>query len=1309
MITKLIEDRSNLLNKAPVYLFKNKNGTNCLKANLLYLFIYSRKRKSIIEIFKSEILRTFLFLLLISSSIFIQELNAQNCSVNAGASTNICEGEEFILDGSGDSNVVSTLWSQVSGPTVGISDPTIYKPTITGATGGNTYIFRLSAVCSDNNTTSQIVTYTVNSSPISNAGTDIIGCPGNYNLSANSPGVGFIGEWNFVGANNANINIVDQASPTTQITLPETSAGVTVLEWRVSDGNPATCDGVSTISITNIGGEAIVSADPSASVSLDSCFDVDTSYSLNASFGGNGIGGQSGIWELVSGPNTPSFTDVNDNNATVSNLIEGTYVFRWTVSEPCVNGTDTFTLVVPAPSGSVTNAEDLIIEDNIRICANPSNPTTEYLLVANPPQKVGETVEWQQVGGPSGGVVINDPNSPTTLVTGLSETAGGNANRVNYTFEYTVTSADGVCSSSDRVTIRFVKVPLFIEITDDGTPSECIFTNIDGSGVATVNFGLIRDNTGSTTRYRIKSAPDGTYLSTPTSTPINTPTNYSGINPVSSGNSSNGNDFTLTFAEIGTYIIGVERDPNGDVENGCTAVYDEITVKVSGSASGANAGTDIYLCIPTNTINLTGNTPTQGFGTWSQVSGPNTATIVDPFNPAAEVTNLVAGVYYFRWSISSGPAGVLSPNNSDEVKVAVSVTPPSPSVNFAGSDVSVCAGSYQLQANDVLENELGTWSVSPSSGISFSDLNDPKAIVSGLNTNTAYTFTYTVSNTCGSVSDSVVITTDGNVGPDISQAGSDQCLTGVTSTSLTATAPSVGTGTWSQLSGPNTANISNLNDPNATISSLVEGNYVFRWDIVDPSCPLNITSDTVIISLFNTTISAGTDNSTCGSNSVTMNATTVSAPNQGTWIQTFGPAGWTVDNINSNTATFTGLNDGIYEFEWRVSTADCANNDKVTFSITNTPTPATLTANSVSICSTTTNLNANPVSVGIGSWELVSGPNRPDIDDSFDHNSSVTGLVTGTYVFRWTTSPQFASPDDTCNTSLTTSDTLTLDVVIPADAGSDQTLCGVDNVLLEGTSGSTGTWTLISTSGSDTPTITPLNSNMATADIVVGNTYVFQYEITVPIGSSCSTTTDTVSISNVALDTPIAGPDIDLCPADGGNATMAANTITSGQWIYQAGISTGTSTPIITNLNSPTTTITGLNAQGTYVFTWQTDNGACINQDDISINVFEAPSIANAGSTSQICTLNPQLNAIAPASGIGTWSVVGVPTGGLSVAFDSPSSPSTNLALTNADSGDTAVLRWTVSNGGSCTSSTDDITITIVEPTSATITIASST
>ncbi|MCF2874440.1 hypothetical protein L1265_06990, partial [Tenacibaculum sp. Cn5-1] len=1229
-------------------------------------------------------------------------VQSQNCSINAGAGGEICEGAEFKLDGSGDANIKpgTILWTQIAGPTVGISDPTAYQPNITGATGGNTYKFRLTAVCTDDLSTFQDVVYTVKPSPTATAGTDITNCPGTYSLAANTPSVGYTGTWTIIGSNGAGLTITNSNSPTSIINLPQESSGATILEWRISDGDNTTCDGVSRITVTNIGGDPVVSA--GTDQVLKPCFDATTTATLDGSYGGNGFNGQEGLWELVSGPNNPEIKNVNKKDTKVNDLIEGTYVFRWTVSGPCASGTSTVSVTVPSPTGSVTSADSLIDDDVIRICHSDTNPTTEYLLVANPPKKTGETVEWTQVSGP-GGVTIVNPNSPTTLVTGLSQTAGGNANLVNYTFRYTVKGPDNNsdCFKTKDVRIKFIKQPLFVELTDDGTPSECIFATLDSSGSVDVKFGINRDNTGSNTRYKILSGPVTT-------------SNYVGIGANSSGNSSSGKDLTLTFTEIGTYVVGVLRRPNGDVNNGCENAADEITVKISGPATNANAGSDIYVCTPTTTATLAGNTPVQGEGMWSQVSGPNTAVISDVFDRNAELSSLVAGAYVFRWSINSGPTSTIDPLDSDEVSVIVSTGPPSHPANFAGTDVNVCAGSYQLQSPALLVNEAGRWTVSPSAGVTIVDDTDPKTLVMGLSPLTVYTFTYTISNACGSINDSVIVSTTGNTSPSTANAGSDICLTSGTSTTLNATAITAGEmGTWTQVSGPNTASFSDVNSASTSITGLVPGNYEFKWRITNTSCPLNITEDTVIVSLLNSVPSAGADQDICGASTITM-AADANPNGGGTWVQTFGPAGWTVTDITSPTAMFSNLSDGKYEFEWRVSSANCFINDKVVFTITNTPTVASVAAPTIASCSNTATLNANPVTVGVGKWVWVSGPNTPSINDANSPTATISGLVTGMYEYKWTSSPLYPSADPTCN--LGSSADLTINVVAPANAGNDQDLCAANEVLLQGTVGSTGTWSFQSSTGVDTPTPIAINANMAKATIIPGNNYVFTYTLTIPGGSSCVGSSDDVTINNALTNTAsITTTDQSLCLPTSSVSVTAAEV--SGTWTYRESLSQATSSAGlpsaasigISNPNAQTTTITGLTNPGIYIFRWTTGSGDCQKLDEITITVHEAPSTADAGQAAMnLCVLDARLAATAPTSGLGTWSFVsgtGLSSG--DVVFDSPNSPTSTLTLTNANAGDTAILRWTVSSGG-CTPSTDDITITIVESITATLSALSS-
>ncbi|MCT4699007.1 DUF11 domain-containing protein, partial [Tenacibaculum haliotis] len=1238
-----------------------------------------------------------LFLFIFQFKIYAQATNP-NCGVNAGASASFCEGVELQLDGSGDANVnTSTIsWSQVSGPTVGISDPSIYKPIITGATGGNSYVFRLMVLCSNGLPTSQDVTITVTNAPTTDAGSDITGCPGGYFLSGTAPPAGFTGEWSVLGGNGAGVSFADATSNTSGITFPTGSAGTSIVEWRLTDGNPATCDGVSRINVTNLGGDSPVTA--GSDETLSACYDVNTSYNLQGSFAGNTPSGQpAGIWELVSGPSNPSFSNSTNNNASVSPLVPGVYTFRWTVSGACVSGTDTVEITVPAPAGSVTNAGSLINDRNIRICNNPSNPTTQYTLAANPPEKPGETVMWEIITNPgpgfgtatfnSDGVTQQDIVSGvvTPTVYGLDVNAGGD-NAV-YRLRYTVTSGTSTaCTSSGDVQIKFIKNPLSVTLTDNGSPSECIFATLNGSGEADIIFGVTKE-TGPT---------------------INTPTRYQVISgPITTGviNIGNANSFTRTFTQIGTYVIRATREPRGNTDIGCTVASDDIIVKISGLAVNANAGTDIYVCVPTTQTTLTGNTPSQGVGTWSQVSGPNTAIITNENDPSTSVTGLVGGVYYFRWVISSGPNGVLNESNSDEVKVAVSISNPSYSGNFAGADATVCLGNYQLDGTNVFENELATWSVSPL-GPTIVSLNDPKTLVTGLQANTVYTFTYTITNQCGTATDDVVITVNNNTGPSLASAGNDICVTGNT-TSLNGSTITSGSGEWTKESGPAGGDITTLSDPNTTVTSLQEGNYVFKWTASGGvTCPNNTTSDEVTVSVTPASpYSAGADQDVCGSGSITMTAAT--PVSQGTWVQTYGGAGWTVDNINSSTAIFSNLADGLYEFEWRVFTASCTTNDRVVFTIANQPTVANAGSDFTICDSNSGNLNAlfSP-QVGKGSWQFISGPNSPSITDANNPSTGISGLVTGDYLFSWVTSPKEPSRDPSCNTTLTTSDDVTVTVVAPADAGSDQNLCSVTEVVLEGTTGSEGTWSLNSSTGGPAPTITAVSDNIATATITPGEDYVFTYTLNAP-GGGCSpaSLSDTMNVTNQEPPAAIAGPDINICGAAPGTATMDATAATGGTWSFLSSLSTsGVPTPAFTP-SDPKSPVSGLTAPGVYYFRWTTSNGvsgsSCRKIDDIAITIYEQPT-ADAGSASiNVCTDNPQLSAIPPLVGIGTWSVNSSPD--FTVSFDSPSSPTTSLTLTGAVPGETAILTWTVSNGPICVPDTDDVTITIVGPTTAII------
>ncbi|RAU82422.1 PKD domain-containing protein [Pontibacter arcticus] len=136
-----------------------------------------------------------------------------------------------------------------------------------------------------------------------------------------------------------------------------------------------------------------------------------------------------------------------------------------------------------------------------------------------------------------------------------------------------------------------------------------------------------------------------------------------------------------------------------------------VLAKVAGNQPPvANAGPDKNVSLPTNTVTLNGEgTDSDGTiesYTWSQVSGPNTATFSSKTVQAPVVSNLVSGKYIFSLVVKDNSTASSAPD-----EVAVNVTAPSAS---ACSPISTLACSqlqvqlpYTLSFSSNVENTLG--------------------------------------------------------------------------------------------------------------------------------------------------------------------------------------------------------------------------------------------------------------------------------------------------------------------------------------------------------------------------------------------------------------------------------------------------------------------------------------------------------------------------------------------------------------------------------------------------------------------------
>ncbi|CAM2010230.1 proprotein convertase P-domain-containing protein [Acanthopleuribacter pedis] len=597
----------------------------------------------------------------------------------------------------------------------------------------------------------------------------------------------------------------------------------------------------------------------------------------------------------------------------------------------------------------------------------------------------------------------------------------------------------------------------------------------------------------------------------------------------------------------------------------------------------------------------------------------------------------------------------------------------------AGDDIRGClptgtTTNTGLFGNDPGAGNTGMWTVvSPAGQGAFNDPTDPNASFTA-EVDVEYTLRWTITQadttTCSD--DTVVLFSS----PTTANAGADQTgmTNGVcgTSTTLAATAVTLGTGTWSIVSGdgngyfgatPGTVTSNNEAD---TFNGTAGQTYTLRWTTVNGLC--NAETDDVDIEFFEPVVAnAGSDQDVCGTTTF-LGATPSSGT--GSWSITSG-AGGTVSTPTSATSQFSGVVGTEYTLQWTETNGSCSGNDSVTITFYDNPTVAAAGADQ-DVCAASATLAANAAAgfEETGTWSVVAGSGG-----SFSDANSPTATFSGTrgvsYTLRWTIS------NGVCPIS---SDDVVVDLredVVP-NAGSNQSVCGTSTFL--GASLSTGTdgsWSITSGAGG---TVTTPTSPTSAFSGTLGTTYVLTWTEN---NGSCSDT-DTVSIT--FFDNPTvaaAGADQTLC-AD--TATLAGNAASgfqeSGSWSVVSGVGGS-----FADATSPTTTFTGTKGV-TYTLRWTITNGVCpISSDDVVIELLEDLAPA-AGADQNVCGTSTTLGASLSTGSGGTWSIVS----GAGGTITTPSSPTSNFTGT-VDT--TYVLQWEETNG-TC-QDTDTVSITFYD------------
>ncbi|MBS1680198.1 MAG: gliding motility-associated C-terminal domain-containing protein [Bacteroidetes bacterium] len=970
-------------------------------------------------------------------------------------------------------------------------------------------------------------------------------------------------------------------------------------------------------------------------------------------------------------------TGVNGAWATNVATISGT---------PTASGTFNYTVTLTGGCGNVTATGIITVSDP----PTPANAGADQGVCGVSTNLQGNTPLigtglWSIISGAGGSVTT--PSSPTSAFTGTVGTS--------YTLRWTI--SNGAClASTDDVIIIFSTPPTTANAGPDqtacGTSTNLAGnTPATGSGIWTIvsgTGGSITTTTSPTSafsgtvgstytlRWTISNgactpstddvtitfdqAPttaaagsDQSICGTSATLAANTPTVGTGAWSIISGvggTVTTLSDPTSTFTgtAANSYTL------RWTISNGsCTASTDDVIITFDDAPTTANAGADQALCNVTTT-SLAGNTPTTGTGQWTVVSG--TATITTAGSPTSGVTGLVTGTATLRWTISNGSC----PASTDDVVITVSAPP---TTAAAGSDQNVC-GPATMAANVPVVG-TGAWSIITGSGGTFFDVSNPTSTFSGT-PGTTYTLRWTISSgACTASTDDVDITFDNN-SPTPANAGPDQNICG-TSATLAANTPVVGTGGWSIVSGTGGSFV-DASNPVSGFSGVQGNSYTLRWSITSGACPPS-TDDVVITFDQNPTpANAGSDQTLCGTSAtLAANAPTVGT---GAWTITAGTGG-SLANSTDPLSGFTGTQGTAYTLRWTISNGSCtASTDDVIITFDQAPTVANAGTDQ-SVCGTSSTLAANTPTIGTGLWSIVSGSGGSFVDAT-DPVTSFSGTQGVAYILRWTIS------NGTCTTSAD-SVNITLDQIpTTSNAGVDQTPCGPTTLAANAPTVGTGAWSVISGAGG---LFGDANNPTSTFTGTAGTTYVLRWTIS---NGSCTPSTDDVQIQfdNNTPTTSAAGPDQNIC---GTSATLAANTpiVGTGAWTVVSG--TGGSFADVTN---PVSGFTGI-ADSVYVLRWtiSTVGGCTPSTDDVQIAFSQTPTIAAAGADQSGCSTSVALAGNTPSVGTGTWTIVSG-TGGTISNVSSPTSGFTGA------SGNSYTLRWTISNG-SCTSSTDDVVITI--------------
>lgn len=1143
-------------------------------------------------------------------------------------------------------------------------------------------------------TANDTVQVTVNSSgvnlaPTANAGTDaVIMLPVNTITLAGS---GTDVDGDIVSFNWAEISGPSAGTLTnTAIASPVANnllQGVYQYELTVTDNEGAT--GKDTVQVTvNPANNIAPSANAGNNVTI-----ILPANTANLNGSGTDADGTivSYAWAKIAGPATGNITNANEAIATLTALVQGVYLYQLTVTDNAgAIGRDTVQVTVNAAPNlaPVANAGTNIV------LTLPVNSTS---LNGSGTDADGAITGylWTKIAGPSAGTLTN----ATSAVASLSGLVQG-----VYQYRLRVTDNAGA-TASDTVQVTVNPAPNVPPTANAGNNITITLpvnsTPLNGSGT---------DTDGTITGYL------WTKIAGPTA-----------------GTLTNA---TSAVANLSGLVQGVYQYRLRVTDNAGATAADTVQVTVNAAPNvppTANAGNDISITLPINSVTLSGSgtDPDGSIASyaWLKISGPVEGAMNNPAIQSPVLSALVQGEYQYQLTVTDNNGAI----DRDTVKITVNSPANIPPVAHAGVNISITlpvnTATLEGSGDDPDGNIVSyAWlKISGPAAGSISNANAAVATATGLVQGT-YRYRLTVTDNAGAIGrDTVQVTVNAaaNILP-VANAGNNISITLPVNNSTLNGSGTDADGTivsyaWTKIAGPAAGTIVSPASAISAITGLAQGTYRFQLTVTDNAGGTGRDTVQVMVNpAVNIPPVANAGNNitiTLPVNTTTLNGSGTDADGTITaylWTKLSGPAAGTITSSTTAVTTVNGLVQGVYQFRLRV-TDNTGATALDTVQVTVNPVPNILpVANAGADVNITLPVNTASLS-GSGNdadgtitsyaWVKISGPAAGTITNANAAVATVSGVVLGTYQYQLTVTDNNGGIDR---------DTMRL-IVNPAsnippvaNAGNHINITlPVNTTVLSGSGtdvdGIIASYAWIKISGPAAGTLTNANTAAPTANGLVQGTYQYQLTVTDNEGA---TGKDTVRVTvNAAIPANVppvanAGSDITITlPVNSTTLTgsgIDANGIVTGYaWVKIAGPAAGS----ISNPSSAVTMVTGL-VEGVYRYELTvTDNVGAIGRDTVQVTVNEPANIPPVADAGQSITISlPPNNTTITGSGSdidGTvvaylWEKVSGPAGGTVVNPSAATTGITGLVFGVYE------YRLTVTDDDGATG-TDTMTITVGE------------